>query len=111
MSNTNNTDLIKIPVKLDLTQSDLELLNNDIKRLSEGLNKASKAGVFELKESQLLCTSIENLAQVVLGMTQNAKQTLENAKKVEDEKKLVKNVKEEEAVVTKSDPRVVVIDN
>ena len=73
----------KIPLRIDLLPENLETLNNDIKRLNEGLEKGCKSGAFGLKESQLLCTSLENCAQLVLLLTQNAQQTLEKLKTLE----------------------------
>lgn len=70
----------RISLKIDLFPENLETLNNDVKRLTEGLEKGCKMGAFNLKESQLLCTSIENFAQIVLLLTQSANQTLEKLK-------------------------------
>jgi hypothetical protein len=82
-----------IPIKIDLLPENLETLNNDVKRLSEGLEKGCKEGVFGLKESQLLCTSLENFAQLVLLLSQSAQQTLEKLKEVE---KRVEQMKSEQ---------------
>jgi hypothetical protein len=71
----------KIQVKLDLAPENLDTLNNDIKRLNEGLEKGCKSGVFGLKESQLLCTSLENFAQVLLLLSQSAQEILEKTSK------------------------------
>jgi hypothetical protein len=83
----------KIPLKIDLFPENLETLNNDVKRLSDGLDKGCKMGAFNLKESQLLCTSIENFAQLVLLLSQSAQQTLEKAKELE---KKVEEMKKEQ---------------
>jgi hypothetical protein len=86
----------KIPVKVDLLPENLETLNNDVKRLNEGLEKGCKMGAFGLKESQLLCTSIENFAQIVLLLSQSAQQTLEKLKDVEKKVELMKSEQSKE---------------
>jgi hypothetical protein len=74
----------KLQIKIDLFPENLETLNNDVKRLSDGLEKGCKMGAYSLKESQLLCTSIENFAQLVLLLSQSAQQTLEKFKEIEN---------------------------
>ena len=83
---------LKIQLKIDLFPENLETLNNDVKRLSDGLEKGCKMGAFSLKESQLLCTSIENFAQLVLLLSQSAQQTLEETK--EENFQITKRIKE-----------------
>lgn len=73
-----------IPVRIDVTPENLEVLNNDVKRLNEGLEKACQNGTYGLKESQLLCTSIENFASIVMQITQSAQVTLEKIRSIEE---------------------------
>lgn len=95
----------KISIKIDLLPENLETLNNDVKRLSDGLEKGCKVGAFSLKESQLLCTSIENFAQIVLLLSQSAQQTLEKLKEIE--KKVEQMISEQSKEQTKKNKVVI----
>ena len=74
----------KISVKIDVTPENLEVLNNDVKRLNEGLEKACQNGTYGLKESQMLCTSIENFASIVMQIMQSTQTTLEKIRFIEE---------------------------
>jgi hypothetical protein len=75
-----------IPIKFDITVNNLEVLTNDLKRINEGLEKGCKGGIYGLKESQLLCTSMENFTSIILQITQSAQQTFSKVENLEKEK-------------------------
>jgi hypothetical protein len=81
----------KIPIRIDLSPDNIEILNNDIKRLNDCLEKSCKSGVFSLKESQLVCTSLENFASLVLLISQSVQQTLEKMQEMEKKMEQLKN--------------------
>ncbi len=68
-----------VPIQLDISPENLETLTSDLKRLGEGLDKACNKGIYGLKESQLLCISLENYAQLISLIAQSISQTIDNA--------------------------------
>lgn len=69
----------QLSLKIDLSPENLETLSSDIKRLIDALNKACKAGVFDLKEASLLNISVENFAHLLVGLSNSARTLLEKA--------------------------------
>jgi hypothetical protein len=67
----------QLSLKIDLFPENLETLNNDLKRINDALNKACKAGNFDLKEAGLIGVSVENFAHLIFGLSNSAKTQLE----------------------------------
>ena len=69
-----------IPIQLDIQPTSLELLCDDLKRLSDGISKASQQKVFDDNESQQLCDSLNNLGEVILALAKSVEKTIQKAK-------------------------------
>lgn len=69
-----------IPVTLDVTPLMITTLGNDIRRLCDGLDKACSKGSFTtLKETQLLCSSLENYENLLNLIVQKMNQTMDKS--------------------------------
>ena len=73
------TEKKQLELKINLFPENLETLSTDLKRINESLNKACKAGTFDLKEAGLVSVSIENFAHLLFGLSNSAKNLLEKA--------------------------------
>lgn len=76
----------QLELKINLFPENLETLSSDLKRINEALNKACKAGTFDLKEAGLIGVSIENFAHLLFGLSNSAKNLLEKANETLDKK-------------------------
>lgn len=81
-----STEKKQLCLKIDLSPEHLEILNNDFKRINEALNKACKAGTFDLKEAGMLGVSIENFGHLIFSLTNSAKNLLEKTNENLDKK-------------------------
>jgi hypothetical protein len=77
MTNSQN----KVQILMEISSEKLNLLSHDLKRLFDSLDKACTHGVYCLKESQMICTSLENFEQFFMSIAHSVNQTIDKAEK------------------------------
>lgn len=72
-----------IPARINLSLNNIEILKKDLNNINEGLDIANKKGVYSLKDSHLLCGSLENIASIIYQISQSVVTSLEQMQKLQ----------------------------
>jgi hypothetical protein len=82
-----------VPVQIDIDPKSLNIVSNDLKILINGINKASKENIFNNEESEELCSSINNIGNLIFILAKSLEKTIDNAEKIKINKSEENNSK------------------
>jgi hypothetical protein len=73
---------VSVPVQINIEPESLNIITNDLRMIIDGIKKASDNNIFNSEETQMLCSSINNLGELVFIMAKSVENTLEKAEKI-----------------------------
>jgi hypothetical protein len=71
-----------VPIQIDIDPESLNIVSNDLKILINGIDKASKENIFNGEESESLCSSLNNIGNLIFILAKSVEKTIDKAEKI-----------------------------